>query len=174
MKKLNVKPGDVVVTNFGLYQHWSIVSDSICSEGYYKLISASQRSGTVKEEPWHITTAGKETYVVDHKADLPVSEILENARSQIDEWDYSVARRNCEHFVNWTTKSELSSKQVSAAFNGAATGITIVAAIARTPAMFPLLGGAIAFGMFAVLITNATKKKDKPKKPEHQNKPDPN
>jgi hypothetical protein len=47
--------------------------------------------------------------------------ILEKARKQIGIWSYNLANRNCEHFVNWCTGLEVTSKQVKW---GAGMGIT--------------------------------------------------
>lgn len=120
MKELIVNPGDVVVTNLGVYQHWSTVTDKFCSLGNYMLISATKRNGTVQEEPWHIVTDGKETYVAEIELGLPIAQILSNARSQIGNWGYSVTSNNCEHFVKWSSGLKVSSTQVKAGVGGAA------------------------------------------------------
>jgi hypothetical protein len=59
MNTLEVQAGDVVVTTFGMDQHWSLVSDKFCSLGKNMLISATKRTGTVREEPWDDVTQGK-------------------------------------------------------------------------------------------------------------------
>ncbi len=42
-----VLPGNVVVTDFGAYQHFSLASDQLSSNGFPKLISATKRTGSV-------------------------------------------------------------------------------------------------------------------------------
>lgn len=55
----NLNAGDIVVSNFDVYQHWSLVSDSLCEKGLPMLISATKRNGTVQEESWDVVTQGK-------------------------------------------------------------------------------------------------------------------
>lgn len=152
------KPGDVVVTNFTGYQHWSLVSDKLCELGRPLLISATKRNGTVSEEPWDTVTQGKETYVADVSYARPVSEVLAMARAQIGQWKYSVTLNNCEHFVKWVAGLEVSSKQVVAGVTGAVAGVTAVGLIAEKPTVAKFLGGAVLLGGLAVLASKANKK----------------
>lgn len=151
-------PGDVVVTNFTGYQHWSLVSDKLCDLGKPFLISATKRNGTVREEPWDTVTHGKETYVADVSYARPVSEVLAMARSQIDQWRYSLTSNNCEHFVKWVAGLEVSSKQVVLGVSGAVVGATAVGLIAEKPTTAKLLGGALVLGGLAVLTSKADKR----------------
>ena len=159
LKKLNVKPGDIVATTFGIYQHWSLVTDRVCEYGEPMLISATKRNGTVKEEPWRIVTEGKDTYIVEAKLDGTLTEILARARSQIGKWEYSVTERNCEHFVKWTTRLEFTSSQVNSGILGAATGITLVGILAEKPTFLKFLGGALAIAGVAVMAAKARERK---------------
>ena len=131
MKQMVVQPGDVVVTDFNFgpapYQHWSLVSDRRCKKGRYMLISATDRTGTVREESWDVVTQGKKTYVTDIQFKISPSELLDRARSQIGLWDYSVRSKNCEHFIKWVGGLKVSSAQV---INGVGAGIASVAAVA--------------------------------------------
>ena len=159
MKELTVKPGDVVVTNFGLYQHWSLVTDKICEFGNYMLISATQRNGTVQEEPWHVVTDGKETYVAQVQPIHSIQHVLRKARSEIGSWKYSVATNNCEHFVKWASGLEVTSTQVKAGVVGALVGVTAVAKLSENPKALKFLGGALAIGGLAVLSAKAVERK---------------
>jgi hypothetical protein len=76
MNNLVVQTGDVVVTQFGLYQHWSVVSDRLCSLGKNMLISATKRTGTVQEEPWDDVTQGKHTYIAVSNTEKSIPQIL--------------------------------------------------------------------------------------------------
>lgn len=160
MNNIAVQAGDVVVTDFGLYQHWSIVSDRLCSLGKNMLISATKRTGTVKEEPWDDVTSGKNTYVAEVETDKSVPEMLTNARSQIGAWDYSVTGNNCEHFVKWSTGLKVTSKQVTSGVVGAVAGGVAVAAIAENPNLTKILGVAVVVGGLAVLASKALEKKE--------------
>ena len=146
MKEIVVQPGDVVASDFGAYQHFSIVSDRVCSMGKYMLISASKRTGTVKEEPFDIATNGKRTYTADVKTTLSAREILFNARNQIDKWKYSVTDSNCEHFINWALGLTVTSRQVVAGVSGATAGAMLVATLSENPKMIKILGSAVAIG----------------------------
>ena len=158
MKRLEVMPGDVVVSNFGMYQHWSLVSDRVCRSGKPMLISATKRNGTVREEPWDVVTDGKDTYVAEFSANYAVQDVLANARSQIGQWVYSITDRNCEHFVKWASGLKVSSSQVKAGVGGAVVGATVVAALAENPKLIKFLGGALVLGGLAVLAAKAVEK----------------
>lgn len=160
MNTIEVKPGDVVVSDFGVYQHWSLVSDTTCTNGNPMLISATKRNGTVKEEPWDIVTQGKHTYVADIKYDKPIAEVLSKARTQIEFWNYSVSSKNCEHFVKWVTDLKVSSTQVVAGATGAAVGATLVGLCSENPKMTKFLGWSVLLGGLAVLGSKALEKKD--------------
>jgi len=153
-----VKPGDVVATSFGIYQHWSLVSDRVCARGKPMLISATERHGTVKEEAWDVVTKGHKTYVVNIPFCKPVHEVISAARTQIDSWKYSLTERNCEHFVKWATGFEVSSTQVKAAVTGAVIGAVLVGVMADKPSMLKFLGGAVAVGGLALASTKAIEK----------------
>lgn len=159
MEGLVVKPGDVVVSDFGGYQHWSLVTDRFCAQGLPMLISATKRNGTVQEEPWAEVIQGKHTYVAQMETDKPAHQILSDARSQIGKWRYSLTHQNCEHFVKWATGLEVSSKQVVAGTTGAVVGAGAVALISENPKWFYFLGGALLVGGFAIAATKALEKK---------------
>ncbi len=158
MEELAVKPGDVVVTSFGVYQHWSLVSDRLCSAGKPMLISATQRNGTVREEPWDVVTQGETTYVADVTSSKPLQQILADARSQIGKWSYSITSKNCEHFVKWASGLQVTSKQVVAGVGGATAGVALVGLLSENPKPIKFLGGALFVGGLAVAATRAAKK----------------
>ncbi|MBB1315762.1 MULTISPECIES: lecithin retinol acyltransferase family protein [Aliivibrio] len=160
MKTISVKPGDVLVSDFGVYQHWSIVTDKVCTKGTPLLISATQRNGTVQEEPWHDVTQGKKTYVTNAKFSKPISEVLSDARSQIGLWPYSVTSKNCEHFVKWATGLKVTSTQVTAGVVGAGAGIALVGLCSENPKFAKFLGWSILLGGLAVLGAKAVEKVD--------------
>lgn len=160
MRDILVKPGDVVVTNMGIYQHWSLVSNRVCENGFYKLISASQRTGTVQEESWLEVTQGKKTYVAEYTSAVSVYDALTAARSQIGKWAYSVTGRNCEHFVKWATGLEVTSTQVKAGVAGAAVGAVSVAVLCKEPKLAKFLAGALIVGGIATFVARATEKNE--------------
>jgi len=159
MEELLVTPGDIVVTNFGGYQHWSLVTDKVCDQGKPMLISATKRNGTVQEEPWDTVTQGKETYVAEVAANKPIQQILSDARSQIGSWGYSLTSSNCEHFVKWATGLQASSTQVKAGVGGAVVGASLVGLLSDNPKLIKFLGGALLAGGIAVATTKAIEKR---------------
>jgi hypothetical protein len=158
MNEIIVRPGDVVVTDFDFYQHWSLVTDRLCQQGKYMLISATSRNGTVKEEPWDVVTQGKHTYVADIETNKSVSNILSDARAQIGEWVYSVTSNNCEHFVKWSTGLKVTSKQVIAGTGGALVGVALVKDLSENPKFVKFLFGALIIGGVAIALTKASEK----------------
>jgi hypothetical protein len=160
MNNIVAKAGDVVVTQFGVYQHWSLVSDRSCSLGKNMLISATKRTGTVQEETWDTVTQGKHTYVIESNEDKLVSQVLLDARSQIGSWAYSVTEQNCEHFVKWCSGLKVSSTQVKAGVGGAAVGITAVAMLSDNPNALKFLGGAALVAGIAIMASKALEKKE--------------
>jgi hypothetical protein len=158
MKVLAVEPGNVVVTDFGIYQHWSLVTDKFCEKGRNMLISATKRTGTVKEETWDVVTQGKKTYVASVSYTTPVSEVLHNARSKIDSWQYSVTDNNCEHFVKWASGLKVTSTQVKAGFGGVVAGIAVVGLVSENPKTWKLVGGALLVGGLAMYATRPKEK----------------
>lgn len=115
MNRLNLSPGDAVVSDFGLYEHWSIVSPLTCSKGLPMLISASKRTGTVQEEEWDKVTQGAKTRVVSIAPNLDRNAVIARARSQVGTWRYSVLKSNCEHFAKWSLGMPIKSEQVAGA-----------------------------------------------------------
>jgi hypothetical protein len=158
MEDINVKPGDIIVTNYGTYQHWSLVSDRIGSDNKLMLISATKRLGTVAEELWDTVVKGKTTYVVDAQFEAPTRAVLERARSQIGKWKYELTSNNCEHFVKWSAGIEVSSTQVKAFGTGALLGVAGVAAFSDDPKLIKFLGGALLLGGIAVMAAKAIEK----------------
>ncbi|MGF1805846.1 lecithin retinol acyltransferase family protein [Aliivibrio sifiae] len=156
MDMLDVAPGDLIKSNFGGYDHWSIVSDSLCENGKFKLISATKRNGTVKEEEWDVVVNDKYTVVSNVESKYSPCETIANARSQIDSWKYSLFNNNCEDFVYWASGINISSKQVVGSVTGATIGTAAVALFSDKPTSSKLLfGGAI--GLFFGLLVGRDK-----------------
>lgn len=145
MNNLIVQAGDVVVTQFDTYQHWSLVSDRICPDGKNMLISATKRTGTVQEEPWDDVTKGKHSYVAISNSEKPIYQILSDARSQIDNWIYSIKINNSQHFIKWCSCIKVSSLHAKADLED-----VIVAALAEVPKAVKIVGGAVLLGGLAV------------------------
>lgn len=159
MNIFSLKPGSLVVTNFGVYQHWSIVSDRIDNNKKPYLISASRRTGTVKEELWDTVTQGNKTEVVTSSEKLNTKAILSRAKAKIDSWKYDVIARNCEHFVNWVAYEELTSKQVTSASVGFVSGVTLYSMLTKTSRLSLALTIGVGLGALAVYFTKPSSRK---------------
>lgn len=162
MEELNVafentlRPGELILTSMGNYEHKSIVSDQRCAAGKLMLISATKRTGTVMEEPYDTVVMGRKTGYAQQQSDLPSCVVLENARSQIGKWQYQVLTQNCEAFVNWASGLKVTSRQVNGALLGAAIPVIVTRMIAKKPslptfAFIALVGGAIGLASTQVL-----------------------
>lgn len=155
MQKKEVTAGDVVVTDMGTYQHFSLVSDRRCAAGKPMLISATKRNGTVQEETWDTVVGTKVAYFVSMASNRPVAEVLRVAREQIGQWVYSVSSSNCEHFINYVKGFKVTSRQVTAGAVGALAGATAVASLVDKPNAIKILAGAAIVAGIAVYATRA-------------------
>lgn len=155
MSTINLKSGDTVITDFSSYQHWSIVSDRVDSQGTPFLISASKRTGTVKEEPWNDVVQGQPTKVAIIEKKLPNDAILARAKTMIGKWQYAVISKNCEHFVNWASNEEITSKQVVYGAIGFTTTAVLYTLLAEKP---KLLGWGLLISAAAGLLSVAAAK----------------
>jgi len=153
--QMTFKAGDIVVTNFSNYQHWSLVTDKMCNKGKPKLISVTNRNGTVQEETWDEVTQGRHTYVTKLKIERPLHEVLQNARAQINKWVYSIESNNCEHFVKWSAGLEITSTQVKAVVVGGVAGVALVHILSDNPKLVHYLGSAFILGSLALATTRA-------------------
>jgi len=66
-----LRPGELIMTSLGNYEHKSIVSDRKCPLGKPMLISATARTGTVMEEPYDTVVMGRKTGYAQQQSDLP-------------------------------------------------------------------------------------------------------
>lgn len=157
-------PGDVLVTDFKFgpapYQHWSLVSNMRCINGFYMLISASERTGTVREEAIETVIQGANTYKAGLKLLLPIEEVISNARELIDNWKYSVSSRNCQHFINLVAGLGLTSGQVKAGATLGVAGGVVTALLSDKPSWFKILGVAVAGAAIGVAASKAIPKKE--------------
>lgn len=158
MNRIKVNPGDVVATDFGPYQHLSLVSDKQCKDGMPMLISATKRTGTVKEETWAKTTENKHTYVVDKPSTKEVENILYDARSRINVWKYFLSSRNCEHFVNWSLGLKMESVQVTNTIVAAFVGLAFSVLISKKHSLLKHTLTAASMAGLALVSTKASKK----------------
>ena len=151
MKKNDYRPGEVIVTDFLGYQHWSIVSDRKCDDNQYKLISATRRNGTVKEEKFDTVTQGRHSYKV---GDIGKPEdflfLIDRARGWIGQWDYSILSANCEHFVNLIRLDKAKSRQLENTLLCSAITLMLVSASSKKISVSSMLCLLVISGGIAV------------------------
>lgn len=94
--------------------HVGIVTDRSDQRGLPHVISASKRTGLVREETWSEFTQGAAVVRQNIGGRLPSHEVLRRARSQIGE-EWSLLWANCEHFVRWAHGLPRESPQLKAA-----------------------------------------------------------
>lgn len=151
-----LRPGKLILTSMGNYEHVSIVSDRRCPLGKLKLISATARTGTVMEEPYDTVVAGRKTGYAPRQPEQPSGVTLENARSQIGKSQYHLLIWNCETFANWAGGLKVTSRQVNGALSGAAFFVGVTKIVANEPsplayALMAVVGGAIGLASTQVL-----------------------
>ena len=105
-------PGDVLAISCGIYTHYTIISDQYGPDAKPMLISASNRTGTVREEIWSNVITNEKIKHHPKPRSVSAETVLKRARSQAGSWSYNLLNRNCEHFVNWCTGLGLNSKQI--------------------------------------------------------------
>lgn len=118
-------PGSTLAVDCGAFTHYAIISDQLGPDGMPKLISASKRTGTVKEETWSDVISNEKTKILPFVGTLTAEEVLSKARSRIGSWVYSVLSFNCEHFVNWCNNLPFTSKQITTSASLASIGAII-------------------------------------------------
>ncbi len=151
-----LRPGELILTSMGNYEHKSVVSDRRCHLGKLMLISATARTGTVMEEPYDTVVMGRKTGYAQQQSDLPAHVVLEKARSQIGKWQYQVLTQNCEGFANWAGGLKVTSRQVNGVLLGAAISVCATKMIAKnlspiTVGFMVLVGGTIGLASTQVL-----------------------
>lgn len=143
-----LRPGDLIVTSMGSYEHYSIVSDRRGPCGKLMLISARAETRTVREEPYDDVVRGKKTGPVRGQPELPAYVILANARSRIGTWRYNYMTQNCETFANWACGLKPTSRQV----NGVLSGISVSVGATRMIAKNSRPGAYLAIACIGALI----------------------
>jgi len=162
MKELNttfegaLRPGDLIMTSMGTYEHKSVVSDRRCPLGKPMLISATARTGTVREEPYDAVVMGRKTGYAQQQPNLPSHQVLEKARSQIGIWRYHLLTHNCEAFANWAGGLKVTSRQVNSTLSGAAISVCATKMICNNPRpaklmLMALVGGTIGLASAQIL-----------------------
>lgn len=147
-------PGSTLAVDCGAFTHYAIISDQIGPDGMPKLISASKRTGTVKEEIWTDVISNEKTKILPFVGTLTAEEILSKARSRIGSWVYNVLSFNCEHFVNSCNNLPFTSKQITASASFASIGAIIGY---NMPKEHKVVGTIVGIGVGILLGLKSTK-----------------
>jgi len=106
----NLIPGTVVSTMVGPIGHFGIASDRQIG-GLQCIISCSQATGQVSEEPANIFTNGKKIKIHAYPGALSPSVVINRARSKLGT-AYNFLSWNCEHFIRWVHGIKVESPQL--------------------------------------------------------------
>ncbi|SOH92720.1 Lecithin retinol acyltransferase [Monaibacterium marinum] len=102
---------------------------------------------TVTEEPYHNVVRGRPTCLAPQQSSLPTNTILKRARSKLGKWQYQLLSANCEHFTNWATGLNVSSRQVKSTLSGAAIAGVATAVFVKEPSFKMLLTMTVIGGL---------------------------
>ncbi len=152
-----LRPGELILTSMGNYEHKSVVSDRRCHLGKPMLISATARTGTVMEEPYDTVVMGRKTGYAQQQSDFPAHVVVEKARSQIEKWQYQVLMQNCEVFANWAGGLKVTSRQVNGVLSGIVISVSATKMIAKNPSPFALVIMAFVGGTVGLASTQVLK-----------------
>ena len=132
----SLRPGDVIAVHHHLYKHFAIVSDQNSAfQGISmpNLISLSSRTGTVREEPWHVVVENKVVTKSSISSRKPRNSVLSRARSCILlDIQYDLLSFNCEHFVRFAHGLPIESIQVKNTLYGTALGVASCLLLPKT------------------------------------------
>ncbi len=133
MSVLDLRPGTVLAIRIPWTPvfHVGLLSDYITHNGVPTVISNSQRTGGVSEEP--LTSFGDATHirVLGYWSDLEPAEVMYRARQLIGT-KWSLANWNCEHFVRVAHAVKSESPQLKAGLTVAAVTVLMVGALTVT------------------------------------------
>lgn len=104
--------GDHLTVNHGLYTHHGIDLGDGQVIHYGRGLS-DLRNARVEIVSMELFSGGKQISRVDSRLDYTADQVIQRAKSRIDENNYDLFDNNCEHFANWCRHGEAISRQAS-------------------------------------------------------------
>lgn len=110
------KYGDLIFVDHGLYKHFGIYINDDCVIHYDgKLDDRFLRNMCVRQTGMDRFLAGKDNFKILNlsKNPIPPHEVVNRAKSHINERNFNLILNNCEHFAYWCKTGSKKSYQVN-------------------------------------------------------------
>ncbi|CEQ03861.1 NC domain [[Clostridium] sordellii] len=110
------KYGDLIFVDHGLYKHFGIYINDDCVIHYDgKLDDRFLRNMCVRQTGMDRFLAGKDNFKILNlsKNPIPPHEVVNHAKSHLNERNFNLILNNCEHFAYWCKTGSKKSYQVN-------------------------------------------------------------
>ncbi|CEO09590.1 lecithin retinol acyltransferase family protein [Paraclostridium sordellii] len=110
------KYGDLIFVDHGLYKHFGIYINDDCIIHYDgKLDDRFLRNMCVRQTGMDRFLAGKDNFKILNlsKNPIPPHEVVNRAKSHLNERNFNLILNNCEHFAYWCKTGSKKSYQVN-------------------------------------------------------------
>lgn len=110
------KYGDLIFVDHGLYKHFGIYINDDCVIHYDgKLDDRFLRNMCVRQTGMDRFLAGKDNFKILNLSKNPISphEVVNRAKSHLNERNFNLILNNCEHFAYWCKTGSKKSYQVN-------------------------------------------------------------
>lgn len=110
------KYGDLIFVDHGLYKHFGIYINDDCVIHYDgKLDNRFLRNMCVRQTGMDRFLAGKDNFKILNlsKNPIPPHEVVNRAKSHLNERNFNLILNNCEHFAYWCKTGSKKSYQVN-------------------------------------------------------------
>ncbi|CEK38481.1 lecithin retinol acyltransferase family protein [Paraclostridium sordellii] len=110
------KYGDLIFVDHGLYKHFGIYINDDCVIHYDgKLDDRFLRNMCVRQTGMDRFLAGKDNFKILNlsKNPIPPHEVVNRAKSHLNERNFNLILNNCEHFAYWCKTGSKKSYQVN-------------------------------------------------------------
>lgn len=110
------KYGDLIFVDHGLYKHFGIYINDDCVIHYDgKLDDRFLRNMCVRQTGMDRFLAGKDNFKILNlsKNQIPPHEVVNRAKSHLNERNFNLILNNCEHFAYWCKTGLKKSYQVN-------------------------------------------------------------
>src|SRR5262249_33360744 len=114
----HIKVSRSLYYHHGIYEgRWRVIHYAGLSSGWMK--------GPIARTTLEEFSGGSEIEVVEYENPFPRDEIINRAKSRLEEKDYGIFANNCEHFATWCVTGNPQSTQVRAFLIGGLAGLKL-------------------------------------------------